>query len=87
VRMAVAGHQLARALALALGVPAVQEAAVIEEEPQQVQVRSAEVTAQSEVGAQPRVEVFHQRAAARRVRHGVAHGVEQGVELAPDLRA
>jgi len=31
--MALAGHQLARALALALGVPAAQEAAVVEEEP------------------------------------------------------
>jgi len=38
VRMAVAGHQLARALALALGMPAAQEAAVVEEEPEQVQV-------------------------------------------------
>ena len=38
VRMALAGHQLARALALALGVPAAQEAAVVQEEPQQVQV-------------------------------------------------
>ncbi len=33
--MALAGHQLARALALALGVPAAQEAAVVEEEPRQ----------------------------------------------------
>jgi len=39
VRMAVASHQLARALALALGMPAAQEAAVVQEEPQQVQVR------------------------------------------------
>jgi hypothetical protein len=38
VRMALAGHQLPRALALALGVPAAQEAAVVQEEPQQVQV-------------------------------------------------
>jgi len=38
VWMAVAGHQLPRALALALGVPAAQEAAVVQEEPQQVQV-------------------------------------------------
>ncbi len=34
VRMALAGHQLPRALALALGVPAAQEAAVVQEEPQ-----------------------------------------------------
>src|SRR3954447_1330335 len=38
VWMALAGHQLPRALALALGVPAAQEAAVVQEEPQQVQV-------------------------------------------------
>ncbi len=67
--------------------PAAHEAAVVQEEPQQVQVRAAEVTAQGAVGAQPRVEVLHQRAAARGVRHGTAHGSEQGVELAPDLRS
>jgi hypothetical protein len=33
-----AGNQLPRALALALGMPAAQEAAVVQEEPQQVQV-------------------------------------------------
>jgi len=55
--MALAGHQLPRALALALGVPAAQEAPVVEEEPQQVQIRSAEMAAQGEVAAQPRVEV------------------------------
>ncbi len=38
VRMALAGHQLPRAHALALGVPAAQEAAVVQEEPLQVQV-------------------------------------------------
>jgi len=38
VRMALAGHQLARALALALGTPAAHEAAVVQEEAQQVQV-------------------------------------------------
>jgi hypothetical protein len=38
VWMALAGHQLPRAFALALGVPAAQEAAVVQEEPQQVQV-------------------------------------------------
>ena len=40
VRMALAGHQLPWALALALGAPAAQEAAVVQEEPQQVQVCS-----------------------------------------------
>ncbi len=58
VRMALAGHQLLRVLALALGVPAAQEATVVQEAPEQVQIRSAEVTAQGEVGAQPRVEVL-----------------------------
>ena len=38
VRMALARHQLSRALALALGMPAAQEAAVVQEEAQQVQV-------------------------------------------------
>src|SRR3954469_280111 len=85
VRMALVGHQLPRALALALGVPAAQEAAVVQEEPQQDQVCAAEVAAQGEAGAQPRVEVLHERAAAWRVRYGPAHGHEQGLELAPDL--
>jgi len=61
VWMILAGHQLARALALALGTPAAQEAAVVQEEAQQVQVRATEVAAQREVAAQPRVEVLHER--------------------------
>src|SRR4051794_26960550 len=87
VRMPLAGHQLPRALALALNVPATHKAAVVQEEPQQVQVRAAEVTAQGEVGAQPRVEVLYERAAARRVGHGPAHGLEQAVVLAPYPRS
>jgi len=51
VRMALAGHQLLRALALALGVPAAHEAAVVQEEPQQVQIRATEVTAQGALRA------------------------------------
>jgi hypothetical protein len=54
--MRLAGQQLARALALALGVPAAREAAVVQEEAQQVQVRAAEVPAQGEVAAQPRLQ-------------------------------
>jgi hypothetical protein len=60
---------------------------MVQEEAQQVQVRATEVAAQGEVGAQPRVEVLYQRAAAQRVRHGTAHGSEQSVELATQLRA
>jgi hypothetical protein len=37
---------------------------------------------QREVVAQPRVEVFHQRTAARRVFHDLGDGGEDGVELA-----
>ncbi len=87
VRMALTRHQLLRALALALGTPAAHKAAVVQEEPQQVQVRATEVAAQREVAAQPRVQVFHERAAARCIRHGPAQGREQGVEPAPRLRA
>ena len=43
VRMRLAGQQLARALAPALGVAAAQEAAVVEEEAQQVEVGTTEV--------------------------------------------
>ena len=53
VRMALTGHQLARALVLALGTPAAQDAAVVQEEAQQVQIRPAEMAAQGEVAAQP----------------------------------
>jgi hypothetical protein len=48
--MRVAGQQLARALILALGMAAAQEAAVVEEEAQQLQVGATEVPAQGEVG-------------------------------------
>jgi hypothetical protein len=41
--MALVGHQLARALALALGVPATQEPAVVQEETQQIEVGAAEM--------------------------------------------
>jgi len=51
VWMALAGHQLLRALALALGVPAAHEAAVVQEEPQHVQIRATEVTAQGALRA------------------------------------
>ena len=53
VRMTLAGHQLARALALALDASAAQEAAVVQEEAQQIQVRAAEMAAQGEVGPEP----------------------------------
>src|SRR5690349_17061775 len=86
VRMGSAGHQLARALALAPGMAA-QEAAMVQKEAQQLEVGTAEVPAQGEVAAQPRIQVLHERAAARGVRHGPADGGEQGVELAAQLRA
>ncbi len=43
VRMPLAGHQFPRAFAVALGTPAAQEAAVVQEEPQQVEIRAADV--------------------------------------------
>ncbi len=48
VRMALAGHQFPRALAVAFGTPAAHEASVVQEEPQQVQMRAAQVAAQGE---------------------------------------
>jgi len=51
--MALAGHQFPRALAVAFGTSAAQEAPMVQEELQQVQIRPAEVPAQGEVGAQP----------------------------------
>ena len=87
VRMTLAGHQIPWALALAFGASAAQEAAVVQKEAQQVQVRATEVATQGEVGAQPRVQVLGQRSAARRIGHGPAHGREEGMELAAHRRA
>jgi len=87
VRMALAGHQLSRAFAITFDTSAAHEAAVVQKEPQQVEIRAAQVAAQREVGAQPRVEVLHQRAAARCLRHGPAHRVKERVELASRLRS
>ena len=53
VWMRLAGHQLAWALAIAFGTSATQEAAVVDEEAQQVQVGAAQMAAQGEVAAQP----------------------------------
>ena len=64
MRMARACHQFSWALAIAFGTSAAQEAAMVQEEPQQVEIRAAQVAAQREVGAQPGVEVLHQRTAA-----------------------
>jgi hypothetical protein len=82
VRMILTGHQLERALALAFGSPAAQEPPMVQEEPQQVKVWVAQMAPQREVGAQPRVEVLHQRTAARGVFHDLHYGGEDGVELA-----
>jgi hypothetical protein len=82
VRMVFAGHDFAGAFAAALGTAAAREAPVVQEEPQQIQVRVAQVAAQCEVGAQSRVAVLHQRIATRCLRHGPADGLEQRVELA-----
>jgi hypothetical protein len=86
MRMAFAGHQFPRALADALGKPAAHETPMIEEEAQQIQIGAAQMATQGEVSTQPRVEVLHQRAAARGPRHGLAQRVKDGVELAADLR-
>jgi len=55
MRMALAGHQFPRAFAVTFGTSAVHETAVVEEEPQHIQVRVAQVATEGEVGAQPSV--------------------------------
>jgi hypothetical protein len=85
VRMALAGHQFPRAFAVALRPPAAHETTMVQEEPQQVQILATQVATQREVIAQPRVEVFHQRTAARGSCHGPAHGVKDRAELAAEL--
>ena len=76
-----AGHQLGRTFTDSLRDPAAQEAAMVQEELQQFQVRAAELAAQREVVAQPRVQVLDQGARAWCLRHGLCHGVEDGMEL------
>ena len=62
VRMLLASHQLGRTFIDSLRDPAAQEAAMVQEELQQVEVRAAELAAQREVVAQPRVQVLDQGA-------------------------
>jgi hypothetical protein len=57
--------------AVALGAPAAHEASVVQEEPEQVEVRVAQVAAQRETGAKPRVGVLEQRTAARCLRRAL----------------
>ena len=56
------GHQLGRTFTDPLWDPAAQEAAMIQEKLQQVQVRAAELAAQRKVVAQSRVQVLDQGA-------------------------
>jgi hypothetical protein len=59
--MALAGHQFSRAFAVPFGASAAHEAPMVQEEPQQIQVRTTQVTPQREVVSQPRIEVLDQR--------------------------
>src|SRR5271166_2627035 len=85
MRMALADHQFARAFAVTLGTLAAHETPMVQEELQQAQIRTAQMAAQREVGAQPRIEVLHQRTAARCLCQGSAHRLEQRVELTAHL--
>jgi hypothetical protein len=51
--MALAGHQFPRAFGVSFGTSAAHKAPMVQEDPQQVQVRTTQVTAQREVVAQP----------------------------------
>jgi len=50
MRTALAGHQFSWAFAVTFRTSAAQEAAVVQEEPQQIQVRVAQVTTEGAVG-------------------------------------
>ena len=60
MEMVSTGHQLGRTFTDSLRDSAAHKAAVVQEELQQVQVRAAELAAQREVVAQPRVQVLDQ---------------------------
>src|SRR3990170_1020901 len=81
VGMALAAQQFRRALADPVGALAPQEAAVIEEEPQQVQVVVANLPTKEEVVPQAAVEVFDDRAGPGRIGHDRPNRFPQGVEL------
>ena len=81
MRVVLTSHQLGRTFTDSLRDPAAQKTAVVQEEPQQVQVRAAELAAQREVVAQSRVQVLDQGAASGRLCQGQGHCVEDGVEL------
>src|SRR5260370_7162546 len=76
-------HRFTRTFAVALAAPAAHEAPVIEEKLQQAQPGAATVqmAPQRQAIAQPRVEVFNQRAAARRALHGLRDRSPDPVEL------
>lgn len=75
-----ASHQLGRTFTDPIRDPAAQEAPMIQEEPQQVQVRATALAPQREVVAQPRAQVFDQGAASGCLRHALRHSVEDGTE-------
>ncbi|WP_224082780.1 hypothetical protein [Cupriavidus laharis] len=54
---------------------------MVQKKLKQVQVRATELTAQREVVAQPRVQVFNHGAASGCLRHGLRHGVEDGMRI------
>ena len=58
MRMALASHQLSGTFPDTFGPPAAQEAPVIQEELQQVQIGPAQLPALGEVVAQPGIEIF-----------------------------
>ena len=81
MRMALSGHQFFRAFADSFGTLAAKEGAVIEEELQQVEIRRAQLTAEEEIAAQPRVEVFDEGTGAWNVCHRIDHGVGDTLEF------
>src|SRR3978361_624009 len=76
VRMVLTGHQFARTPALAFSPAAAYEAPMVQEEQHQIEIRVAQMAPQRKVVAQPRVEVLHQRTAARRALHDLRDGGE-----------
>ena len=80
VRLLLPWQQLTRTLVCATD-PAAHDAPVIQGELLQAKVRAPKVARQREIRAQPRVQVLHQQALARRVRRRARHGVEDEMKL------
>ncbi len=83
--MAPTGHELRRTFADTLGPVASREGAVIQKEPEQIQVTLPQVPAEKEIAPQATVEVLDQGTASGRFVHRSDNGIQYAVKLPRQL--